>query len=189
MTQILPNNEQQAMLAGERGVAKQMAMRLVLDMAATAGADELIPIESAHLSGVSPLTGGLGLRRFLAKLAADPQAKMAIPTTLNSAGCDEAQFDAMRITAPNFLEHNHEIVELYTQLGVQPTQSCIPYEWEGVVTAGTAAWAESNAICYGNSYTGLLTNRESGLSALACALVGYAPRYGLLHEANRRPNV
>ena len=189
MTQIVLNDEQQAMLAGEYGVAKQMAMRLVLDMAATAGTDELIPIESAHLSGVSPLTGGLGLRRFLAKLADDPLAKMAIPTTLNAAGCDEAQFQAMRIVAPDFLEHNHEIVKLYTQLGVQPTQSCIPYEWEGVVTAGTAAWAESNAICFGNSYTGLLTNRESGLSALACALVGYAPRYGLLHEANRRPNL
>jgi len=189
MTQIVLNDEQQAMLAGEHGVAKQMAMRLVLDMAAAAGTDELIPIESAHLSGVSPLTGGLGLRRFLAKLASDPQAKMAISTTLNAAGCDEAQFKAMRIVAPDFLEHNHEIVKLYTQLGVQPTQSCIPYEWEGVVTAGTAAWAESNAICFGNSYTGLLTNRESGLSALACAMVGYAPRYGLLHEANRGPNL
>ena len=189
MTQIALNDEQQAMLDGDHGVAKQMAMRLVLDMAAAAGTNELIAIDSAHLSGVSPLTGGLGLRRFLAKLASDPDAKMAIPTTLNAAGCDESQFDAMRIVAPDFLEHNHEIVELYTKLGVKPTQSCIPYEWEGVVTAGTAAWAESNAICFGNSYTGLMTNRESGLSALACALVGYAPRYGLLHEDNRRPNL
>ena len=189
MNQVVLNDEQQAMLAGERGMAKQMAMRLVLDMAAAAGTNELIAIDSAHLSGVSPLTGGLGLRRFLAKLASDSDAKMAIPTTLNAAGCDESQFDAMRIVAPDFLDHNHEIVALYTQLGVKPTQSCIPYEWEGVVTAGTAAWAESNAICFGNSYTGLMTNRESGLSALACALVGYAPRYGLLHENNRRPNL
>ena len=188
------NEEQQAMLAGRRGLAKQMGMRLLLDLAATAGATELVPIQSAHLSGVSPLTGGLGLRRFLARLAADPEARIAVPTTLNAAGCDEAQFEAMRIAVPDFLEHNHEIVSLYTQLGVQPIQSCVPYEWEGVVavaTAGdaTAAWAESNAICYGNSYTGLRTNRESGLSALASALTGYAPRYGLLLEEARRPNL
>lgn len=189
MTDIKLNEEQEAMLAGKQGVARQMAMRLLLDMAATAGATELLPITSAHLSGVSPLTGGLGLRQFLARLAEDPQAKVAVPTTLNSAGCDEAQFEAMRIVATNFKEHNAEIVARYTQLGVQPTQSCIPYEWEGVVTSGEAAWAESNAICFGNSYTGLVTNRESGLSALAAALTGYTPQYGLMLEENRRPNL
>ena len=56
------NDEQQAMLAGERGLAKQMAMRLLLDMAAAAGATELIPIKSAHLSGVSPLMVPLAMR-------------------------------------------------------------------------------------------------------------------------------
>lgn len=190
MTETVPlNREQQAMLSGERGVAKQMGMRLLLDMAAAAGATKLVPIRSAHLSGVSPLTGGLGLRQFLAKLTRDPLAKVAASTTLNSAGCDEEQFEAMRITAPHFLEHNHEIVSLYAKLGVRPTQSCIPYEWEGVVTEGTAAWAESNAICFGNSYCDLHTNRESGLSALASALTGYAPYYGLLSEEARGPNL
>jgi predicted aconitase/predicted aconitase with swiveling domain len=188
-TQIILNEEQQAMFSGRKGLAKQMAMRLLLDMAATAGATELVPIQSAHLSGVSPLTGGLGLRRFLARMAGDEQARVAVPTTLNAAGCDEAQFVEMRITVPDFREHNHEIVALYTSLGVRPIQSCTPYEWEGVVTEGVAAWAESNAICFGNSYCDLHTNRESGLSALASALTGYAPYYGLLTEAERGPNL
>ncbi len=188
-TDIGLSSEQKEMLSGEQGVAKQMAMRLLLDMAAAAGASELIPIEGAHLSGVSPLTGGLGLRRFLAKLAGDPLAQVAVPTTLNAAGCDAAQFGAMRITAPDFLEQSQEIVALYEKLGVQSTQSCIPYEWEGVITSGTAAWSESNAICFGNSYCGLLSNRESGLSALASALTGYAPLYGLLAQEARRPNL
>jgi predicted aconitase/predicted aconitase with swiveling domain len=183
------DQDQQAMLAGEQGLARQMAMRLLLDMAATAGASELVPVQSAHLSGVSPLTGGMGLRQFLDKLASDPLARVAVPTTLNAAGCDAAQFPAMRIVAPNFLEQNQEIVALYTRLGVRPIQSCIPYEWEGVVTEGTAAWAESNAICFGNSYCGLVTNRESGLSALASALTGYTPLYGLLHPEARLPNL
>ncbi|MCB9421970.1 MAG: DUF521 domain-containing protein [Ardenticatenaceae bacterium] len=182
-------DEQQAMLDGKFGLAKQMGLRLVLDLAAAAGADELVPIQSAHLSGVSPLTGGLGLRQFLAKLTSDPAAQVAVPTTLNSAGCDENQFEAMHIVAPDFKEHNHEIVELYTRLGVRPTQSCTPYEWEGVACEGMAAWAESNAIAFGNSYCGLLTNRESGLSALASALTGFTPRYGLLDDDARRPNL
>lgn len=187
--QIKLNPEQQAMLNGRRGPAKQMAMRLLLDMAATAGAVEFTPIRGAHLSGVSPLTGGLGLQQFLARLTSEPDAQVAVPTTLNAAGCDPSRYEAMRIAVPGFLEMSLEIVALYTRLGVQPIQSCIPYEWEGVVTDGIAAWAESNAICFGNSYCGLWTNRESGLSALAAALTGYAPKYGLLEPDQRRPNL
>lgn len=185
--------EQQAMLVGEHGRARQMGMRLLLDMAATAGADRLVPIASAHVSGVSPLTGGLGLRRFLARLADEPGEGVSVPTTLNAAGCDEAQFPAMRIAAPDFLDHHLEIVGSYARLGVKTIQSCVPYEWDEVKTTlvpdKPAAWAESNAICFANSYCGMRTNRESGLSALASALTGYAPDYGLLEDAARRPNL
>lgn len=181
------------MLAGEQGRARQMAMRLLLDLAATAGAENLTPIGSAHLSGVSPLTGGLGLRLFLARLAEDPGEGVAVPTTLNAAGCDEEQFPAMRIVVPDFLAHHREIVDSYARLGVRTIQSCVPYEWEEVQATLSqnlpAAWAESNAICFANSYSGLRTNRESGLSALASALTGYAPDYGLLNEEARRPNL
>jgi len=192
VSEIELNDEQRAMLAGEQGLARQMGLRLVLDLASMAGATRLVPIGGAHLSGVSPLTGGLGLRLFLARLAADPGAGVSAPTTLNSAGCDEHQFEAMRITEPEFLDHHREIIDLYARLGVRTIQSCVPYEWDGVVAAqigAPVAWAESNAICFANSYCGLRTNRESGLSALACALTGYAPDYGLLDEAARRPNL
>ncbi len=194
MSMIDLTTDQRAMLAGEQGLARQMGMRLLLDLASMAGAERLVPIGGAHLSGVSPLTGGLGLRLFLARLAAEarPGAGVAVPTTLNSAGCDEKQFAAMRIAEPDFLDHHREIIELYTRLGVSPIQSCVPYEWEGVVAeqnGAPVAWAESNAICFANSYCGLRTNRESGLSALACALTGFAPDYGLLDEAARRPNL
>lgn len=181
------------MLAGEHGRARQMGMRLLLDLAAMAGADRLTPISSAHLSGVSPLTGGLGLRLFLDRLAEDPGQGVAVPTTLNAAGCDQDQFEAMHIVVPDFLAHHRQIVESYARLGVHTIQSCVPYEWEDVQSTlengGPAAWAESNAICFANSYCGLRTNRESGLSALACALTGYAPDYGLLEETARRPNL
>jgi predicted aconitase/predicted aconitase with swiveling domain len=194
MKPIQLSDEQRSMLAGEQGVARQMGMRLILDLAATSGAERLIPIQSAHLSGVSPLTGGLGLRLFLQRLASGGGPGVAIPTTLNAAGCDEAQFARMYITVSGFLEAHREIINLYTKLGVRPIQSCVPYEWEDVLAMaqtgeGHAAWAESNAICFANSYCSLRTNRESGLSALASALTGYAPDYGLLQEEARRPNL
>jgi Uncharacterized conserved protein len=50
----------ESMLRGERGQAKEMGARLVLDMADTAGAQSLIPAVHAHVSGVSVITGGPG---------------------------------------------------------------------------------------------------------------------------------
>ena len=105
------NDQQRAMLDGRQGRARQMGMRLLLDLAAIAGAEELTPIGSAHLSGVSPLTGGLGLRLFLARLAEDPGEGVVIPTTLNAAACDEDRFGAMRIVVPEFLAHDREIIK------------------------------------------------------------------------------
>ena len=76
------------MLDGANGPTKQKAARLIIDLASTAGAVEFIRADNAHVSGVSVITGGHGLRRFLSDLSGDPDGKVSIPTTLNSAGCD-----------------------------------------------------------------------------------------------------
>jgi hypothetical protein len=89
--------ELRSMLEGEHGPTKQKAARLVVDMASTAGASEFVRVEHAHVSGVSVITGGHGLQRFRSDLAGDPEGKVAIPTTLNSAGCDHERMDEMGI--------------------------------------------------------------------------------------------
>jgi len=182
------SSDQQAMLSGSLGPTKQKAIRLLIDLGDAAGATELIPITHAHVSGVSPLTGGHGLRRFLSDLASDELGKVSIVTTLNSAGCDSDKYEDMQISEQDFLEHHFEIVSAYEKLGVSMTLSCTPYDTDEKLQ-GMASWAESNAICFANSYSGLITNRESGLSALCSAITGYTPYYGLLMPENRIPNV
>ena len=178
-----------SMLEGGHGPTKQKAARLVVDLASTAGASEFVRVEHAHVSGVSVITGGHGLRRFLSDLAGDPEGKVAIPTTLNSAGCDHERMEEMGIDHPGFLEQQFEIVHAYSNLGIEATLSCTPYD-RGVDTGeGIGSWAESNAVCFSNSYTSLVTNRESGLSALASALTGWAPFWGLHIPSNRAPNI
>ena len=177
-----------SMLVGEHGPTKQKAARLVIDLASTAGANEFVSCAHAHVSGVSPLTGGHGLRRFLADLAGDEQGVVAIPTTLNSAGCDKEKMQEMDIEVENFLHHQFEIVHAYSELGIEATLSCTPYD-RGIDNEGVGSWAESNAVAFSNSYTSLITNRESGLSALATALTGWAPKWGLHLEKNRVPNI
>ena len=171
------------------GPTKQKAARLVVDLASTAGASEFIRVDNAHVSGVSVITGGHGLRRFLSDLSGDPKGVVSIPTTLNSAGCDHEKMDQMGIDYPDFLEQQFEIVQAYSELGIEATLSCTPYDRGIESPEGIGSWAESNAVCFSNSYTSLVTNRESGLSALATALTGWAPEWGLHIESNRRPNI
>ncbi len=177
-----------AMLAGDEGATRQKAARLVVDLARTAKADGFVEVDHSHVSGVSVITGGHGLRRFLADLAGE--GEVAIPTTLNSAGCDKRRMEEMDIDYPDFLEQQFEIIMAYESLGIESTLSCTPYD-RGVEIPedGIACWAESNAVAFSNSWTGLITNRESGLSALATALTGFAPRWGLHLPKNRVPNI
>ena len=114
---------------------------------------------------------------------------MSIPTTLNSAGCDREQMEEMGIDYPDFLEHQFEIIHAYSELGIEVTLSCTPYDRGVIMDQGIGSWAESNAVCFSNSYTSLITNRESGLSALATALTGWAPLWGLHIDENRIPNI
>ncbi|MCH1422886.1 MAG: aconitase X catalytic domain-containing protein, partial [Candidatus Poseidoniaceae archaeon] len=176
-------------LAGEEGPTRQKAARLVVDLAGTAGATEFVEVDHAHVSGVSVITGGHGLRRFLSDLSSSGDGKVSIPTTLNSAGCDKEKMKEMDIAWPDFLEQQFEIVHAYSELGLQATLSCTPYDRGVDDESGIASWAESNAVCFSNTWTSLITNRESGLSALATALTSFAPRWGLHLPENRIPNI
>ena len=62
------NSVQKMILDGSQGSTKQKAMRLLIDLGEAANAEQLVPVVSAHVSGVSPLTGGDGLIRFLKDL-------------------------------------------------------------------------------------------------------------------------
>ena len=126
---------------------------------------------------------------FLSDLSDDEDGQVAITTTLNSAGCDKEKMQEMDIDWPDFLEQQFEIIHAYERLGIEATLSCTPYDRGIDLDSGIASWAESNAVCFSNSWTSLITNRESGLSALATALTGFAPKWGLHLEHNRMPNI
>ena len=144
------------MLGGKHGPAKQKAARLVTDLGYVAGAKRFTKAINAHVSGVSVITGGVGLRRFLADLSSDSKAKVAIPTTLNSAGCDSSQIKEMGIDFPDFLSLQTEIVTSYWDMGIETTLSCTPYDQPYEAPEGIGCWAESNAVCFANTYLSLI---------------------------------
>ena len=179
--------EQENILEGKQGKTKQKAIRLLIDLGKAAKANRLVPVTSAHVSGVSPLTGGDGLIKFLEDLVCDSDGTAVVETSLNSAGCDRNRFEEMDIPVKDYVEKQQMILDSYEKLGIELSLSCTPYD--NILEKGNASWAESNAVCFANSYSELRTNRESGLSALATSLSGYTPEYGLLLDENRVPNI
>jgi predicted aconitase len=75
-------------------------------------------------------------------------------------------------------------------MGAVPTCTCTPYFVGNKPDFGKhVAWSESSAVCYANSVLGLKTNREGGPSALASALTGKTPEFGLHLDENRQAEV
>ncbi len=75
-------------------------------------------------------------------------------------------------------------------MGVTPSFTCTPYEVFDIPQKGTAvSFAESNAAVFSNSILGLMTNKESALSALASSVTGKAPLSDLRLEESRNPSI
>src|SRR2546425_9827274 len=167
--------------------AQRTALRILDTVARISGAERLVPITSAHVSGASyKLIGDAGLG-FLEDFTRD--ATVAVPTTVNPLGTDLAQWRDLGVP-PEFAEKQDRIARAYVAMGIQPIFSCTPYLLGIRPKFGEhLAWAESNAVCFANSVLGARSNRESGPSALAAAVVGATPDYGLHTDRARLPTV
>lgn len=167
--------------------AQRQAMRILMTIATLEGAQRLLPITNAHVSGASyKMIGDPGLE-YLEDLARD--ARVVVPTTVNPLGTDLRQWRDLGVPA-DFAEKQTRIAAAYERMGVQPTYSCTPYLLGARPGLGEhVAWAESNAVCFANSVLGARTNRESGPSALAAAIAGATPEYGLHTDEGRQPTV
>jgi len=180
--------DEEDILAGEEGESSQKAMELVVALGKIYGAEDLIDITSAHLSGASYKTIGDGGLKYLEDLA-NGGARVMVPSTLNPIGMDRERWKEMHIS-PAFAEKQLKIIELYKKMGVAPTCSCTPYLGDNVPSLGDhVAWAESSALSFVNSYIGARTNREGGPGALASAIIGKTANYGLHLDENRKPTV
>jgi hypothetical protein len=179
--------QDRAILEGKEGHGRQRAMEILETLGEIFEADRLIPIRSAQVSGVSYKNLSDAGLEFIAELAQD--CRVTVPTTLNPAGADLERWEEMGVKR-DFFEKQTAVIEAYTTLGIKPSCSCTPYYDVNIPKKGQhLAWGESSAVCYVNSVLGARTNREGGPSALASAIVGKTPNYGLHGDAGRKATV
>lgn len=174
------------MLNGEQGRATQKAMEILTALGKIYGAEELIPVTSVQISGVSYANLGEAGLHFLAEMAAGG-GKARVLTTLNPAGMDIENWQNLGISA-EFAENQNRVLDAFAAMNIITTASCTPYLIGNVPHFSQhIAWAESSAVCYANSVLGARTNREGGPSALAASLTGLTPAYGYHLDENRQP--
>ena len=180
------SEEENAILDGAAGSAPELAMRIVVRMAAILGAEELVPVASAHIDGC--LYHGDGGVEFAERLV-DLGGAVSVPTTLNVGALDLLNPRNVRASERR-REMALRLMKAYESLGCRPTWTCAPYQAGHRPSLGEhVAWGESNAVVFANSVLGARTNRYGDFMDICCALVGRAPRTGLHLGERRRATV
>jgi predicted aconitase len=181
-------NVEQTMLAGEHGRATQKAMEILVALGTIYGAEGMVPVTSVQIAGVSYDNLGEAGLHFLTELA-EGGGRAQVLTTLNPAGMDVENWQELGID-PDFAEKQLQVIDAFASMNVITTCTCTPYLSGNIPQFGEhIAWSESSAVCYANSMLGARSNREGGPSALAAALTGLTPAYGMHLDENRRPEV
>jgi predicted aconitase len=178
--------EEERIYDGESGWASQTCMKILVRLGDLFGANRLIPIDSAHVSGVSYKTLGDAPIEFLEALA-NTGGRSRVKTTINPQGFDPEYL--VRKMPERIRKNQFDILNQFERMGVAPSLTCTPYYLEKPKKGSHLAWAESSAVVYANSVLGACTNREGGPSALAAAIIGKTPDYGMHVAENRQPNV
>jgi predicted aconitase len=180
--------EEQTLLSGKQGEASRKAMEILCALGRIYGAERMVPVRSVQIAGVSfDNLGDAGLE-WLAEMAAQG-GRARVLATLNPAGMDLENWQSLGIPA-DFAEKQLRVIDAFRKMGVIPACTCTPYLAGNVPALGESiSWSESSAVCYANSVIGARTNREGGPGALAAALAGRTPRYGMHLDENRAPGI
>ena len=170
-------------LSGRHGKAAQVAMRLLLRMAAVQEAKAFIDIAQVHIDGCI-YTGPASLR--FAQLLVEWGARVRVPTTLNSISVDKRRWQEQGVTE-DLGAPASAVADAYLAMGAQPSFTCAPYLLESAPRFGEqVGWAESNAVIYANSVIGARTMKYPDYLDICMALTGRAPLAGCHLDAGRR---
>lgn len=178
--------EEERVYDGEHGWARQVCMRILVRLGELFGATRLVPIYSAHISGVSYKTLGDAPMEFL-ETTLKEGGKAKVLSTLNPSSIEE---DYLANKFPvEFRKKQRRILRIFREMGMDLSLTCTPHYQYFPPKGSHLAWSESSAVVYANSVLGAWTNREGGPSALAAALIGKTPNYGVHRPENRQPSV
>src|SRR5579872_4852415 len=192
--------DEQAMLDGERGAAKQKAMELLVRYAEVLGAERFV--DTNNVAGV-PGSSTLFLQNYYKQHFGDgsyqaiyslydlDSSEIVPVPKVNSycchlqGGMDPENWAELGMS-PEAHEHFQKDEAEVAARGIQILKTCTPYLAGNVPVKGEhCAWMESSAVVFCNSVLGARTNTEGRESTSAAALTGKIPDWGLHRDESR----
>jgi predicted aconitase len=177
---------EKAMLAGEFGEPKRIALEQQVQVGRFFDAEDLVEVSQAHIMGDTESLGVSGVE-FLEKLASYPeeQRRVVIPTITDPRGVDQCRFRQLRQKL-EWAELELRAVAAMRALGILMTDTCINYQTvQAPVLGQHLAMGDTGVVIYSNSVCGARSNFEGGPAALSAALTGRTPRYGYHLDRHR----
>jgi predicted aconitase len=181
------DHEERAMLAGELGPVRRLALEHQVKVGDFFGAEDFVPVTQAHVMADTESLGEAGVA-WLEQLAAHQpsQRRVRIPTITDPRGTDFSQ-QALLKHAAWMLNLERRAIDAFVALGVMMTDTCVNYQTVQAATRGEhVAFGDTGVVIYSNSLCGARSNFEGGPSALSAGLTGRTPRYGFHLDAGRR---
>ena len=113
--------EDERILAGEQGETKAKMLELLVALGKVFGAERLVPIRSAQVSGASYKTIGEYGLQWLSSL----DAKAVVPAVLNPIGMPRERWQEMGVSE-DFAKKQQAVVAAYERLGIGLECTCNP---------------------------------------------------------------
>jgi predicted aconitase len=182
------NAEEKAMLAGEFGPVRKMAIEHQIKVGDFFGAKDFVEVSQAHIMADTESLGETGVEwlEALAKNAAKDRV-VRIPTITDPRGTDFSKAKQLGQT-DKMVSLEHRAIAAFVKMGVSMTDTCINYQTIMAPVFGEhLAFGDTGVVIYSNSICGARSNFEGGPSALSAGLTGRTPRYGYHLDEHRRP--
>jgi len=182
------NAEEKAILAGEFGPVRKMAIEHQIKVGDFFGAKDFVEVSQAHIMADTESLGETGVEwlETLAKNTAKDRV-VRIPTITDPRGTDFSKAKQLGQT-DKMVSLEHRTIAAFVKMGVSMTDTCINYQTIMAPVFGEhLAFGDTGVVIYSNSICGARSNFEGGPSALSAGLTGRTPRYGYHLDEHRRP--
>lgn len=169
--------EEEAILAGRWGEPARRALEMQIATGEFFGAERMVRVTSAHLTGDPESMGDAGLA-FVEEFV-DQGARFVVPTTTNSRNVDFALYRELG-QPEEVARRERRLRDLVVAMGAIPLDSCANYQSICQPRFGEhLAWGDTGAVIWANAVAGARSNFEGGPASYAAALTGRVPAYGM----------
>ncbi len=178
-------NYEKSILAGDIGDDAKKIMEVMVKIYEINDAKGFIEVNEVMLASTQNMSigGEMGME-FLTRLA-NSGIRFKVKTITDPVSIDLEEWRRLGIPE-DYAKKQQQSVDALIKLGAVPTWTCTPYLVGSIPRYGDhLAWVETSCVIFANSYFGARTNREMDISALAAAITGRTPYYGLHLEDNR----